>query len=88
MPSVSARELFFWFGTTPPVISGFGHSTIITGIYGCFLIEDKKTIWCLKGGLDQKAAHKMSSAIVRRKRRNGISPKKVDISKEIDRINQ
>ena len=55
---------------------------------GVFLIEDKKTIWCLKGGLDQKAANKMSFAIVRRKKRNGISPKKVDNSKEIDRINQ
>jgi argininosuccinate lyase len=30
----------------------------------------------------------MSSAIVRRKRRNAISLKKVDISKEIARINQ
>ena len=38
--------------------------------------------------MDQKAANKMSSAIVKRKSRNGISPKEVDISKEIDRINQ
>ena len=30
----------------------------------------------------------MSSAIVRRKRRNAISLKKIDISKEIARINQ
>ena len=52
------------------------------------MIEDKKTIWCLKGRLGQQAANKMCSAIVRRKRQNGISPKEVDISKEIDRINQ
>ena len=82
------HESYFSGSVLPPVISGFGHSPIITGIYGRFLNFNQKTIWCLKRGLDQTAANKMSSAIVRRKSRNGISPKEVDISKEIDRSNQ
>ena len=53
-----------------------------------FFIADKKTLWHLKRRSGLQKDNKMSSSIVRRKKRNGISLKKVNISKEIATINQ
>jgi len=53
-----------------------------------FFVADKKTLWHLKGRFGLQKDNKMSSSIVRRKKWNGISLKKVNISKEIATINQ